>query len=157
MIERFRQLAPRERFVLATGALLTVAIVVWSFVWVPLKDGTAGLDAAIAERSRQIIDLRRAADLNLSSTPVVAGGNSPVLLYLVDETARPLGLASSFVGTRPEGGDSINITLRDARFDQLIAWLIDLEQNYGVTVATANITRPGNAGIVSGQIRLDRL
>jgi type II secretory pathway component PulM len=77
-------------------------------------------------------------------------------LYLVDETAQPLGLAASFTRTSPDGADAINVTFRDARFDQLVSWLIDLEQNYGVRVATTNFTRTGSSGIVSGQIRLDR-
>jgi general secretion pathway protein M len=156
VIDRFRQFAPRERVVLSIGAVLAVAIVLWSFVWSPLRDSTSELDAATFERSRQVVDLRRAANLNASLTPVVAAGNSPVLLYLVDETAQPLGLAASFTRTSPDGADAINVTFRDARFDQLVTWLIDLEQNYGVRVATTTFTRTGSSGIVSGQIRLDR-
>jgi type II secretory pathway component PulM len=156
MMERFNQLAPREQVVLVVGALLAVTVIFWSFVWSPLRDGTGELDASIAERSRQVVDLRRAANLNASSAPALTAGNSPTLLYLVDETARPLGLAASFTRTSPDGPDAINVTIRDARFDRLIGWLIDLEQNYGVSVSNTNFTRTGGPGIVSGQIRLDR-
>jgi type II secretory pathway component PulM len=156
MIERFNQLAPRERVVLVVGVLLAVTIIFWSFVWSPLRDGADQLDNSIAERSRQVVDLRRAANLSASSGPVLANGNTQSLLFLVDETARPLGLASSFSRTSNDGADAINVTFRDARFDRLIGWLIDLEQNYGVRVVNTNFTRTGNAGIVSGTIRLDR-
>lgn len=156
MMERFNQLAPRERIVLVVGIVLAVTIVFWSFVWSPLRDGAGELSASISERSRQVVDLRRAANLDASSAPAVAGGNSAGLLYIVDETAQPIGLASSFTRTTPDGADAINVTFRDARFDRLIEWLIELEQEYGVSVATTNFSRTGSAGIVSGQVRLAR-
>jgi type II secretory pathway component PulM len=156
MMDRFNQFAPRERAILVVGVLLAVTIVLWSFVWSPLRDGTNELNASIGESARQLVDLRRAANLQSSSAPAFASGSAPTLLFLVDETARPLGLAASFTRTSPDGADAINLTIRDARFERLIGWLIDLEQNHGVSVATTSFTRTGSAGIVSGTIRLER-
>jgi type II secretory pathway component PulM len=154
MIERFKQLAPREQIVLVVGGVLATVIILWSFVWAPLRDGADELNASISDRSRQVVDLRRAADLDTSASSSIVAGDSQTMYALVDATARPLGL--SFDRTSPDGADAINVTFRDARFDRLIGWLIDLEQNHGVTVVTTTFTRTGSAGIVSGQVRLDR-
>jgi type II secretory pathway component PulM len=156
MMERFRQLESREQVVLVVGVLLAAMIILWSFVWSPLRDGASELEASITERSRQVVDLRRAANLDSTSAVSAPAGDATTLLYLIDETARPLGLAATFTRTSPDGGNAINVTFRDARFDRLIGWLIDLEQNHGVSVASTTFTRTGSSGIVSGQIRLDR-
>lgn len=156
MMEWFNQRERREQVVLVLGAVLAILIIGWSFVWSPLRDNAVELSASTAERARQVVDLRRAAGLNTSSAPALATDQAPNLIFLVDETARPLGLNSNFIRTNPDGADAITISFREARFDRLISWLVDLEQTYGVYVVTSNFSRSGNSGLVSGQIRLDR-
>ena len=156
MMERFKQLAPREQLMLGIGTLLVIVIIGWSFVWSPLNNGAIDLDAEVAERSQQVVDLRRAANLNTSSAQGSILEATRSLIVLVDETARPLGLTSAFTRTNQDGADAISVSFRDARFDRLIGWLIDLEQAYGIAIVTANFSRTGNSGLVTGQIRLDR-
>lgn len=156
MIERFRQLAPREQLILIVGTLLAVLIIGWQFVWSPLRENAGELNLANAERSRQIVDLRRAAGLSSTSMPGIGASDDPNLIFLVDETASPLGLTTSFTRTSPDGADAINISFTDARFDRLLQWLIDLEQNYGVSVVTTSFSRTRSTGLVSGTVRLDR-
>jgi type II secretory pathway component PulM len=153
MIDWFRQREPREQLVLGIGATLAIVIVGWNFVWLPLRDGASELNATVAERSRQLVDLHRAAGLS-ASTAVQANADAPSLLPLVDETARKLGLV--FERQNPDGPDAITVSFRDARFDRLIGWLIDLEQTYGLAAVNVSFTQSGGQGLVSGQIRLER-
>jgi len=158
MIERLQQLAPREQLVLGVGTLLAVLIIGWTFVWAPLQSGSARRSEAIEAQARLLVDLRRAANLRGSTEAnPTSGANTQSLVVLVDQTARPHGLAGSFSRTRPEGQDSIHVTFRDASFDALIAWLIELERQYGVAVLTVNsISAAGPPGLVNGQILLGR-
>ena len=156
MIDWFSQREPRERLILGIGSILVVVIIGWSFVWAPLRDGAMELDEAVAERARQVIDLKRAAGLTARTSVPTAGPDSPSLLVLVDETARPLGLATTFTRSNQDGPDAVNVNFRNARFDNLISWLMNLEQQYGLAVVTVSISRTGEAGLVSGQVRLDR-
>ena len=156
MIERFRRLAPREQLVLGIGTVLAIMIISWSLVWAPLRDGASELDASIEETSRQVVDLRRAANLSSSSATGLITQDASSLIVLVDQTARPIGLASAFTRTNQDGADAISVTFRDARFDRLIGWLIELEQVHGVAVVQVNFSRTGSSGLVSGQVRLDR-
>ena len=156
MMDWFRQREPRERLVLAIGAALVVAILSWTFIWQPLRDGTSELDASVEERSRQVIDLKRAAGLAASGVAPEATGSTSSLLVLIDETARPLGLAATFTRSNQDGPDAVNVNFRNARFDRLMGWLIELERQHGLAVVTASISRANDAGLVSGQIRLDR-
>lgn len=156
MIEWFRQLAPRERLVMTAGAILAVVIVAWTFVWSPLRTGATELDATVAERSRQVVDLRRAASLDLASGPGTAARDAPTLLVLVDQTARPVGLSGAITRTTPDGANAIRVSFRDARFDRLLDWLIDLHGTYGLAVSLASFTGTNGAGLVSGEVRLER-
>jgi type II secretory pathway component PulM len=156
MSDWFRQLAPRERLVLAAGTLLAIVIAGWTFAWSPLRVGASELDAAVAEQARQIVDLRRAANLDPSSTtgPATQDAQSP--LVLVDQTARLAGLSGAITRSTPDGTDAINVTFRDARFDRLLEWLIDFEQSHGFAVVSASFTGTNGAGLVNAQVRLDR-
>lgn len=155
MIDWFRQLSQREQLVLGGGAILAVIIIGWSFVWTPLRDGTGDLSARVAERARQVVDLRRAASLTTASAGAVVR-DAPTLYVLIEETARSNGLGSTITRSNMDGADAINVTFRDARFDRLIGWLVQLEQGNGLTAVSATFTGAGSPGLVSGQLRLER-
>lgn len=156
MRDWFTQLAQREQLVLGVGALLAIVIVTWTFVWSPLRDGTAELEARVDERAREVIDLKRAAALESAPATGTASIDSTNILFLIDETARQLGLESAFTRSSPDGPNSITVSFTGARFDLLLGWLIDLEQVHGVAVVRASFTHSGSDGFVNGQVRLDR-
>jgi len=153
--EWLSKLEPRERVVLGLGGLVAAVIIGWTFVWSPLRDRAAELDTAVADRAREVVDLRRAA--NLAATPGVAINEAAAssLLVLIDETARSVGLTAAITRSNQDGPDTISVSFRGARFDQLLSWLVDLEQRYGLAVVSAGVT-PAAAGFVDGQVRLDR-
>ena len=156
MSEWFNQLAPRERVILSVGVVLAVLIVGWRFGWSQLDDRTTELGIEVAERSREVIDLKRAAELRASGSQPAANIDAPSLTVLIDETGRSSGLASSVTRSSQDGADVINVSFRNARFDRLLAWLIELEQRYGLAVTSASISRASGSGLVDAQVRLDR-
>ena len=157
MIERWQQLAPRERMILGFGALLAVLIVGWGFVWTPLANNTATLTDTVSEKARLLVDLRRAAGLTATSAgPAAVSSRTSSLIVLVDETSRPFNLSQTFPRTSPDGQDAIMVSFRDAPFDSLVAWLVELEETHAVLVETFSSSPTGQPGVVSGQVRLRR-
>lgn len=157
MMNWFNQLAPRERLIVGVGALLAALIVGWRFVWTPLDVRSAELATEVAELSRLVVDLERAATLRGTGTAATAGTSSASPMALVEQTARPLGLASKLERTRQEGPNAIYVTLRDAPFDLVNAWLTTLELEHGLSVVTVSgISFAGTPGLVNGQILLAR-
>jgi type II secretory pathway component PulM len=68
-----------------------------------------------------------------------------------------MGLGPAIERSSPVGGgDAIRVSLRSASFDTLISWLDVLEQQHGVSVATADIAGTGQPGTINGQIVLER-
>jgi general secretion pathway protein M len=158
MIERFQQLERRQQIVLTLGAVLAVILIGWLFVWTPLQTRSAELTDAVADKSELVVELRRAAGLNTTGplTGSAAGANSS-LTVVINLAAQPLGLESAIESSSPVGGgDAIRVSLRGAPFDTLVNWLDTLERQHGVAVATVNIARANQPGLVNGQIVLER-
>jgi type II secretory pathway component PulM len=156
MIEKFRQLAPREQIIVGLGIVLAVLIIGWRFVWTPLSDGSAELRDSVAAKSRLMIDLQRAAGLApATQASASSSGEQPVYL-LAPQTAASYGLR--FTQTRPDGANVARISFRDVSFDQLMAWLTALDAQYGIAVASgASFSGSGQPGLVTGQLALQRL
>jgi type II secretory pathway component PulM len=155
LIERFRQLAPREQMVLGIGAALAVVIIAWSFVWMPLNDSVNELRESVVDRSRLMVDLRRAASLVTAGQAGGAPAGSQSLMTIVDATARQLGLADAFPNQRPDGND-LRVTVTDAPFTLIVDWLIGLEREYAVRVREVSLSATGQPGLVRGQLVLTR-
>jgi len=147
----------REQVILALGALLAAVVIGWRFVWVPLDARAADLGAQVEELSRLAVDVQRAAGLSdLGSTPGATVGSGS-LLSILDQVARPLGLASRFERQRQDGPDAIYVSFRDAPFDALNTWLTILDAEYGLSVAlVSSISASATPGLVDGQILLAR-
>lgn len=155
MTEWFRQLALREQIVLGAGTALAVMIIAWQFIWAPLSSNVIELRESVGERSRLVVDLRRAANVTPASGAgaATAGTQSPMLL--IDEPARRYGLAGAITGTRPEA-NGIRVTVDNATFTALVDWMIELERQHGLRATTVTLNGTGEPGLVRGQIMLSR-
>jgi general secretion pathway protein M len=154
MKQWFESLESRERMILSGGALIAAIIVFWSFVWQPIAQGTTDMQAAIESKQKVLVDLYRVGSVASSEGASSSGGQS--LFVLIDQTAQASGLGGAITRARPEGTSEINVTFQNASFDVLLAWLIQLQQNNGITVEGASINSTRERGLVSGQLALRR-
>lgn len=156
MIDWWQQRAPREQLVLGLGFGLAILIIGWRFVWQPLDGAVEQLGQSVTEKSRLIVDLRRAAALDPSGSPLPAAGGQ-TLLVLIDESARPFGLESTLTRRNCDSADRCSVLFQNAPFDALLAWLVELEQGHGVAAdAGARFAATAQPGLVSGQLVLER-
>ena len=101
-------LAPRERVVLAGGAVLLVLVVLWLMIWEPLAQKREQLRADISALSADLSWMeqvasqvkRRAAQQGSASNGAAAGGS---VLTLVEVSAGAAGLRESLERVQPEG------------------------------------------------------
>ena len=158
MIEKIRQLAPREQAILGIGAALAFLIIGWSFVWTPLAGAVDELRESVRDHSRLMVDLKRAANLPSTGAANAAGGGAQEFNMLVEQTARPLGLVSSFTRQAPDAADTaFRVTFQNASYAMFIDWLIALDREHGVRAGVVSFQQ-GNRGpgFVSGQVVLSR-
>jgi general secretion pathway protein M len=156
MREWFLSREPRERIVLASGAVLAAVILFWGIIWAPLRDNSAELRDSVAQKSRLLVDLQRAAAIAPAADARPASTGTQSLVVLIDSTAQSHGLAGALTRTRPEGANGISVTFRDASFDALVSWLVTLESAHGLIVESATVNGTRAPGLVNGQLLLRR-
>jgi type II secretory pathway component PulM len=154
MKQWFASLQPRERSILIAGSIAAAIIIFWSFVWKPITDGTAEMQSAIAAKQQVLVDLLRVGSATADEGPGSSGSQS--LFVLIDQTAQASGLGGAITRARPEGANEIDVSFQNASFDVLLTWLVQLQQNNGVTVEGASINTTRQRGLVSGQLALRR-
>jgi type II secretory pathway component PulM len=153
--EWFYGLQPRERWILAGGALAFVVIVLWGFILRPLNAEMARLETAVDAKQRLLIDVARIEGEQPSSVASNRQGAGQTLAVLVENTAVSHGLNPP--RTRANGPSGVDVTIQSASFDALMAWLAVLHGTYGVDVETASFTTAREPGLVNGQLLLRRL
>ena len=153
----FDNLAPRERTILLSGGGVAIIIVLWGLIWRPLVDSRGALAEQVTSKTQLLGDVERARALAGPQTDNAAGqaaGQS--ILLVIDSSSRTFGLNGAFTQTRPNGPNEISVSFQRAAFDTLVAWLIELETAFGITVTTASVSDSGQSGLVNGQVFLSR-
>ncbi len=151
----------RERLLLPAGLLLAAVVLVHAAVWRPLSDRLKKTEQRL-ERLRgdlsamrrmlpQIIALRR------TTTHTRRGQDGRSLQTLINQTAMDFKLQDRIRQITPGGTDRLQVSLRQAPFDQLVRWLGRLQSHHHVYVQTLATERDATrAGIVDAQISFAR-
>lgn len=157
--EWFGNLAPRERLLVSIAGVMTVVAVVVVGGIRPLASGRQAALEQLADRQAVLADIERVA----ARFGPQAGGSAPAaspsgesLVVLVDRTTRSRGLAPYLKRNEPDGEASIRLRFENAPFDELVAWLAELQSAQGIGVVSASAD-PGEApGRVSANLQLAR-
>jgi type II secretory pathway component PulM len=151
----FFDLQMRERWLVAIGAAAAVVIVVWGFVLLPLNDEVERLRASVDTKQRLLIDVARIEGESPASVATNRQGNNQTLMVIVGNTAGSHGINPS--RTTANGPSGVNVSIQNASFDALAAWLVTLHESYGIDVESASFSNAREPGLVNGQLSLRRL
>ena len=147
------RLNERERRIVGIGAVVAVVLFIFA-VFMPLQRSVSAGAQRIERKRDDLAWLQSVApQLNgLSATTPAPLHES--LVALVDRTARETGLSKSLVGSQPSGNGGLNARFEQASFDQLVAWLSQLGERYGVHAESATVDAAGAPGIVNASLVL---
>ena len=145
-------LQQRERWIVAVGLAAGIVIVTW-WSMARLGDATETLRSAVDTKQQLLIDVAR---VEATQAPGVTNPqtSSKPLSLLVSDTAPTYGLVEP--RTRMNGPNGVDVTVQNASFDALMAWLVALHDMYGVDVETVSITNAREPGLVNGNLLLRR-
>lgn len=153
----WKERQPRERLILAAGAAVLALMVFFLGIWEPLaqarRTGQAELDAA--RRLANKIEALAAEVQRGRGGGAAAATRSLNLLSAVDQAARAPELVKPPSRIQPEGDRQVKLWLDDVPFDGLVAWLLQLQTQYGIVVADTEMERRGE-GLVSARLTLVR-
>ena len=148
-------LAPRERnLVYAAAGVLAVAVLYFAVI-MPLHTMTARRAARVEQKGADLGWMRQVAPQVMAAAAAGGGARADEsLVVLVDRTGREAGLGNSLRDQSPSGDHGLRLRLEAAPFDVLVAWLATLQQQYGVTIAGADISATGTSGLVNASFTL---
>lgn len=157
MREWFDSLAPRERLMVVFGAVVVGILLFWSLVMAPLGNSVAQMTDRVEAKRDLIVWMQQVAPRLKSAGPggdATADGGEGSLVVLIDRTARSAGLGSALTRNQPVGEDGIRVQLRDASFDAMTRWLMQLRTGSGLALDSASIERGEAAGTVNASLVL---
>lgn len=160
MKEWFEQLEKRERWLVMIAGALAVVTLIISFGIRPI--------VSQSKRGHELVEDKRELLAELSEVAARLGpqrggarqpgasGSTESLVLVIDQTTRSSGLAQHLKRNQPDGADSIRLRFENASFDTLITWLNGLQNQYGMSVTTANIDAAAEPGRVNCNLTLAR-
>lgn len=153
-------LSAREQRVLGIGAALAALLLLYALAWLPLERSRAALRLQVAAAEANL-DWMRAAAPEVQRLRAGGSGSEPAvqdrrsLLARVDAGAREAGLGPSLLRVEPAGEGQVRLSLQQAGFDPLVAWLEELSRRGGARVTELNVQSTGASGQVDARIALE--
>jgi len=148
MKDWFDNLEGREKLFVSAGAVIVVLSLLYGLVWAPLDKNHSQVEASVNNWQRSLAELRPlrgAVQSAPSTTPtVVPSQQSPIII--VDQTLRSRGLVQSRRSSQPTTSNGIRIEFENVAFDELVLWLGDLSDQYGMHVQAGSLSAGGRSG-----------
>jgi general secretion pathway protein M len=158
MKERFYALQPQERMMILAAAGFVIFALLYFGLWLPLDRGHRDAAARVDELKLAIADLRPLRGLVSTSGSRSTGGQNQSLVVIIDTTLRQRNLDSALQRSQPTTANGIRVEFENVVFDDLMLWLGDLSDNYGMQLQSGSFssTSAENVGRVNSSLTLER-
>lgn len=149
----WERLSEREKLLVGAGGAIVAVLVLLQLIIAPALGWRAGMSEKRA-RAEDLYRLVSEASANAGVVAAAAGVDldTPILNVLTQTTAQ-FGIQVNYRNAREDGGVEANVAAEPAK---LFEWLRALEQQYGVSVAAADIARSASGEAVQAQLTLVR-
>lgn len=154
-------LSPQERRTVSVGGGVLAVILFYFLFWQPLHEENAQL-ARDLEEQRALLAWAgpTVAEIRLrgggSGGDLENGGNGGQALFaLADQNARQAGLGPVLRRVEPSGQRGARVVFEQVGFDELVRWLGELQDRYGVEVSSLSLQRAEIEGRVDAQLVLE--
>ena len=148
MRDWFENLEAREKLFVSAGAIIVALSLIYGFVWAPLDKNHAQVTASVSDWQRSLAELRplrgSVQDASANTPRPAAGQQSPIIV--VDQTLRSRGLEQFRRRSQPTTSNGIRIEFENVAFDDLVLWLGDLADQYGMHVQAGSLSAGGRSG-----------
>jgi general secretion pathway protein M len=155
--EWFEKLAPRERWLVLAAAAFAIFALVYALGIQPLYAARGRAAAELEIRRSLLSDIeqvaRRFGPQNSATGPVPANGES--LVVVIDRSTRERGLGTYLKRNQPEGPNGVRLRLESVPFDDLTAWLADVQTQHKLAAASASFDPSGEPGRVNSNLVLE--
>ena len=157
----FANLETREQVFVAVGAAFVVIALIYVLLWAPLDKNHRELASSVDNWQRSLAELGPLSALAGSaepSRPQVAVSNQQAPIIIVDQTLRGRGLEQFRRRSQPTTSNGVRVEFESVAFDELVLWLGDLSDEYGMHVQAGSVSAVTQAGPgrVNASLTLER-
>lgn len=149
MKDWYDNLEAREQVFVLAGAVFVVIALMYYVLWAPLNKRHMQVATSVQNWERSLAELGPLRGLiaggNASATAGVAN-NQQAPIIIVSQTLQSRGLEQYRRRSQPTTGNGVRVELENVAFDELILWLGDLSDNYGMNVQAGSLSRVSDAG-----------
>ncbi|MEP1470629.1 MAG: type II secretion system protein M [Halieaceae bacterium] len=153
MMALWQRFSARDQISLLLLAGVLVIYLAYMLVWSPLatlRDDMARRNVATSE-SLQRVDAMVSEIMTLRDSGA-GNKNRRNLTSLINQSTSRLGLPVSRL--QPNSRGEIQVRMEDAAFDDLLAFLHELEYREGLLVLEASVAQAGSTGRVNATVRV---
>ena len=150
-------LQANERRTLSVGGAALLVILLYFGAWAPLRDDAVQMEKQVQELQALKRWMEQASQQanrlqSRASTQNKRSGRS--WLSVVDQAAKRGRLGGNLKRLEPDGKAGVKVWLEQVSFDDMARWLVGLEQQYRLAVATITIDRQTESGRVNARMTL---
>ncbi len=149
----YASLNAREQLIVRVGAIAGAALLVVGLV-LRLHGVVQTAEKRVAGKRADAAYIQSVLPELRAAPPPAAGGQS--LVTVVDRTTRDAGLALNLKGTEPSGISGVRVRFEGASFEQLVTWLLRVQQEYGLIVQAATLEKTDSPGRVNASLTFVR-
>ena len=149
MKDWYDNLEAREQVFVLAGAIVVILALIYYVIWTPLDKRHTQVATSVQNWERSLAELGPLRGL------VASGGGSPqsgavnnqqAPIIIVSQTLQSRGLEQYRRRSQPTTGKGVRVELENVAFDELVVWLGDLSDNYGMNVQAGSLSRVTDAG-----------
>ena len=161
MKDWFAELETREQAFVVGGAVVVAIALIYGLLWLPLDKHHRELAASVDDWQRSLAELGPLSALAGSaspSRPQVPVNNQQAPIIIVDQTLRSRGLEQFRRRSQPTTSNGVRVEFESVAFDELVLWLGDLSDEYGMQVQAGSVSAVTQAGPgrVNASLTLER-
>jgi general secretion pathway protein M len=161
MRDWFANLETREQAFVAGGAVFVVVALIYALLWMPLDKNHRQLAASVDDWQRSLAELGPLRSLMGSaqtSRPQAPVNNQQAPIIIVDQTLRSRGLDQYRRRSQPTTSNGVRVEFESVAFDDLVLWLGDLSDQFGMHVQAGSVSAVPQAGPgrVNASLTLER-
>lgn len=155
MMAWWRSREPREQLFLGLGGAVAALILLFALL-APLYARLSAAEQRLARKQDDLRWLQGSAPQVMAAGPGLAAGPATPenALVIVDRVARESGLGNSVSQVQPTGSGQLQASLKDAAFDNIVAWLARLRQQHGISIVGLSVSPSSTPGVVNASVQL---
>jgi general secretion pathway protein M len=158
MKQWFAGLNNRERRIVSGGAIVLLIILVYLLIWEPLSSRHAELQKSVQAQRNTYAWMQQAAHeiRQLSGKAASIKKQSGSMLGTINNTAKPVLRGAILKRVEEDRQQGVRVWIEQVAFDDLIRWLGQIQQQYGIRVSSLVSERHAKPGRVNVRLILQR-